>query len=277
MSNKRVDSKQLTKLLQRGTTTLKMYQTTVEESILTSIDSFSSNLKHLDLTTAILSSEILKNLLSSCRKLRKLSLESLNLNLAIVEEIGANEDLDTLNLAMCTGISFECGKLLISQLTSLKSFNIAWTNLNIETIEFLCQHLPRSIEQLNISGQRYNLTDEHVQILVRRAIRLRVLDISDSLLLTDQSLISIRQNSRLLTHLSASRCYLFTSTALIQLKLLAAFSILDLFGTLAAFPMQQLRDEFGTRIRLNVCPISTIARPTIGNQRTSIWGFRTRP
>jgi len=58
----------------------------------------------------------------------------------------------------------------------------------------------------------FRITD--IQSLVRRALRLRVLDISDSLLITDQSIISLRQHSRLLTHLSASRCYLLTPSAL---------------------------------------------------------------
>ncbi len=53
-----------------------------------------------------------------------------------------------------------------------------------------------------------------IQSLVRRALRLRILDISDSVLITDQSIISLRQHSRLLAHLSASRCYLLTSTVL---------------------------------------------------------------
>ena len=60
------------------------------------------------------------------------------------------------------------------------------------------------------------------------------------------------------------------------LKLLPAFSTLDIFGTLATFPLQQLRDEFGTRIHLNMCPFSSVARPTTGIQRTSVWGLRTR-
>ena len=104
MSHKRVDSRQLLSLLQRGTITLKMYQTTVnlktfpsveenpqdllvqvEDSIFTTFDGFSSHLKHLDLTTAILPTDLLQNLLGSCRALRKLSLESLTLNLPIVK------------------------------------------------------------------------------------------------------------------------------------------------------------------------------------------------
>lgn len=64
----------------------------------------------------------------------------------------------------------------------------------------------------NIIFNFYSFVD--IQSLVRRALRLRVLDLSDSLLLTDQSIISIRQYSRLLTHLSVSRCYLFTPATL---------------------------------------------------------------
>ena len=114
----------------------------------------------------------------------------------------------------------------------LRCLNIAWTELSFESVQHLCEALPRCVEQLNISGQRYNLTDTRnfnpiiekrayrlvrcldIQTLSRRAYRLRTLDISDSVLISDQSIVSLRQYSRLLTHLSASRCYLLTSTAL---------------------------------------------------------------
>ena len=114
----------------------------------------------------------------------------------------------------------------------LRCLNIAWTELSFESVQHLCEALPRCMEQLNISGQRYNLTDTRnfnpingkrpcpvvhfldIQTLSRRAYRLRALDISDSVLISDQSIVALRQYSRLLTHLSASRCYLLTSTAL---------------------------------------------------------------
>ena len=54
-----------------------------------------------------------------------------------------------------------------------------------------------------------------IQSLVRRVPRLRVLDISDSVMITDQAIISLRQYARLLAHLAASRCYLLTSNALV--------------------------------------------------------------
>jgi F-box and leucine-rich repeat protein 1 (S-phase kinase-associated protein 2) len=198
------------------------------------------------------------------------------LNYKIIEKIVANEQLDTLNLGMCTGLTFECCQLLITNLSLLRCLNIAWTDLTSESVQYICENIPRGLEQLNISGQRYNLTDDYLQSLVRRALRLRILDISDSVLITDQSIISLRQHSRLLAHLSASRCYLLTSPTLITLKLLPAFSTLDVFGTLPQLPLQQLRNECHARIHLNMFPFSNIARPTTGIQRTSIWGLRTR-
>ncbi|CAF3968993.1 unnamed protein product [Rotaria sp. Silwood2] len=274
MSYRRVDSEQINSVLQRGTITLRMCQTTVEDSNLTDIES--SALCHLDLTLAILSTELLINLLGSCCSLRKLSLESMPLNYKIIEKIVLHEQLDTLNLAMCTGLTFECCQLITNKLSLLRCLNIAWTELTSESVKYICETIPRCIEKLNISGQRYNLTDDYIQLLVRRAPRLCVLDISDSVLITDQSIIAFRQHSRLLGHLSASRCYLITPAALITLKLLPAFTTLDIFGTLAQMSLQQLRNEFGIRIHLNMFPFSTIARPTTGIQRTSIWGLRTR-
>jgi hypothetical protein len=46
---------------------------------------FSLSLRHLDLTSAIISTELLINFLSSCNLLRKLSLESMPLNYKIIE------------------------------------------------------------------------------------------------------------------------------------------------------------------------------------------------
>ena len=53
-----------------------------------------------------------------------------------------------------------------------------------------------------------------MQTLVHRAFRLHFLDISDSVLISDQSILALRQHSRLLEHLSVSRCYLLTPLAL---------------------------------------------------------------
>jgi hypothetical protein len=72
------------------------------------------------------------------------------------------------------------------------------------------------IVKINPIAKKLNFSSSFIgiQSLVRRALRLRVLDISDSVLITDQTIIFLRQHSRLLSHLSASRCYLLTSSAL---------------------------------------------------------------
>jgi hypothetical protein len=46
-----------------------------------------------------------------------------------------------------------------------------------------------------------------VENLTRRAIRLRVLDLSDSSLITDKSVTSVLRNCQYLEHVAFSRCY----------------------------------------------------------------------
>lgn len=43
--------------------------------------------------------------------------------------------------------------------------------------------------------------------LTRRAVRLRVLDLSDSSLITDKSVTSVLRNCQHLEHVAFSRCY----------------------------------------------------------------------
>lgn len=92
-----------------------------------------AKLQFLDLTLATISTDCLSSLLSACRSLRKLSLETLPLNTAIFEWVHKDEDgkrmcliefrklalnqhLDTLNLTMCTGIDLACCCILTGQM-----------------------------------------------------------------------------------------------------------------------------------------------------------------
>jgi hypothetical protein len=72
-----------------------------------------------------------------------------------------------------------------------------------------------------------------------------------------------------------SLLYFFSFFSTLKVLPVPAFATLDIFGTLAQIPLQQLRAELNTRIHLNIFPFSNIARPTIGIQRTSIWDLRT--
>jgi hypothetical protein len=80
---------------------------------------------------------------------------------------------------MCTGLTYQCCQLLMNKLSlyvnlllllllpisffvlhRLRCLNIAWTDLSCESVQYICETIPRCIEQLNISGQRCNLTDD---------------------------------------------------------------------------------------------------------------------
>lgn len=173
MSRKHIESCYLRDVLRRGTIVLKMYQTTVTthdfflrsslciggvlgpwsrnfpastkhlvESTWSSTNDCShrrlifrfTKLQFLDLTLATISTDCLTNLMGACRSLRKLSLETLPLNVTIFEwekcfftftarsktfssrKLAANAQLDTLNLTMCTGIDLDCCVILTGQL-----------------------------------------------------------------------------------------------------------------------------------------------------------------
>ena len=50
---------------------------------------------------------------------------------------------------------------------------------------------------------------------------------------------------------------------------------LDVFGMLRDTAVQQLRESL-PNIEINKFPFSSIARPTTGIRRTSVWGLRVR-
>ena len=59
---------------------------------------------------------------------------------------------------VCQYSFFSC--LKFSHIHRLRSLNLAWTDLSSESVQYICETIPRCIEQLNISGQRYNLIDD---------------------------------------------------------------------------------------------------------------------
>ena len=52
---------------------------------------------------------------------------------------------------------------------------------------------------------------------------------------------------------------------------------LDIFGVVDDRGLQKLHSLLGPSIALNQQRFSSVARPTYGLRRTSIWGLRTRP
>ncbi|CAF0895791.1 unnamed protein product [Rotaria sordida] len=279
MSRKQIESCYLRDVLLRGTIILKMYQTTVFGNSIYSPNrnTWFTKLQFLDLTLATISSDCLLSLISACRSLRKLSLETLSLNLSIFEKLSLNSQLDTLNLTMCTGIDLDCCSILTSQMKHLRYLNLGWTQLSDQCVHYICRTIQSSIEQLTITGFRQGMTDECVENLTRRAVRLRVLDLSDSSLITDKSVTSVLHNCLYLEHIAFSRCYAIAPIAYASLKQLRQLVSLDIFGVVDERGLQKLHSLLGSSINLNQQRFSYVARPTYGLRRTSIWGLRTRP
>jgi F-box and leucine-rich repeat protein 1 (S-phase kinase-associated protein 2) len=65
----------------------------------------------------VISRHSLKQLLSKCRKLKKLSLEHVKLDSSVVDEISENTKMEVLNLTMCEGLEWMCLRKLMISLT----------------------------------------------------------------------------------------------------------------------------------------------------------------
>ncbi|CAF3222431.1 unnamed protein product [Rotaria socialis] len=279
MSRKHIESCYLRDVLLRGTIILKMYQTTVHGNSIYSPNrnTWFTKLQFLDLTLATITPDCLLSLISACRSLRKLSLETLALNVAIFETLALNPQLDTLNLTMCTGIDLDCCSILTSQIKHLRYLNLGWTQLSDPCVHYICRTIQSSIEQITLTGFRQGMTDECVENLTNRAIRLRVLDLSDSSLITDKSVTSVVRNCVNLEHVAFSRCYAIAPISYASLKQIRHLASLDIFGVVDERGLQKLNTLLGPSISLNQQRFSYVARPTYGLRRTSIWGLRTRP
>jgi F-box and leucine-rich repeat protein 1 (S-phase kinase-associated protein 2) len=70
-------------------------------------------LMYLDLTMATISTSSLVTIFNKCKRLRKLSLESVPVNDNVLSALAANRDIEVLNLAMATGINIDGLKNLL--------------------------------------------------------------------------------------------------------------------------------------------------------------------
>lgn len=64
-------------------------------------------LMYLDLTMAVVAPSSLVTIFNQCRRLKKLSLESVPINDSVLIALSVNRDLEVLNLAMASGINAE--------------------------------------------------------------------------------------------------------------------------------------------------------------------------
>lgn len=122
-------------------------------------EGFQSKLQYLDFSMAFIETTDLLKFLQSCRILKKLSLEFVPVNDAICFEISENEKIETLNLAMCEGLTVAGVTVMLPRLKHLFALNISWTHLNTESVDVVAACLAPSTMRLNIAGCRDSLMD----------------------------------------------------------------------------------------------------------------------
>ncbi|XP_055587796.1 S-phase kinase-associated protein 2 isoform X2 [Uranotaenia lowii] len=264
-------------VLNRGTVILRLAQAHVTDPIFLPCNvepTFESKVQFLDLSMCSIDRQTLQELLSCCRSLRKLSLENVPIDGGCCQEIADNENLEALNLTMAEGLDAFSLTLLLKKLTKLHSLNISWTSLSRQAVEAVVNHVTPNLLRLNIAGCRSTLTDAALDKLIVRCPGLLELDLSDCTQLTSEC-IGMVCKLRKLEYLSLSRCYNIHVTAYLQLSELHSLLFLDVFGLLSEQAIVMLQTSF-PGVGINKFMHSSVARPTVGTRRTSIWGLRTR-
>ncbi|KAH8337296.1 hypothetical protein KR059_006045 [Drosophila kikkawai] len=265
----------LEQIMRRGVQVLRLAQTTVQEPAFTpSAAAFKSRLQYLDLSMAAISKSSLRTLFSQCRQLKKVSLESTELDDDICAEMAKNKSLEAVNMTMASGLTANSVRLMMESLTNLSSLNISWTDLSADAVTALVTNISPNVIRLNIAGCRRVLFDSHVATLQRRCPQLLELDLSDCNSLTPEVIPAIMK-FKMLEYLSVSRCYLIPATRFIELKGMPSLTYLDIFGMLSDAAMEVLEKQM-PKMGINKFIHSSVSRPTVGTRRTSIWGLRTR-
>ncbi|XP_018567474.1 S-phase kinase-associated protein 2 [Anoplophora glabripennis] len=281
VSNKHLEPGELGKILSKQVIILRLARTEIcNPPILPNMNAahpdFKSRLLYLDLSMAYISPESLAMLFGKCRRLKKLSLENVPVNDDVLIALSGNKDIEVINFAMSTGIQEDGLKYLLTNCRKIRELNIAWNYLNSCSIHYICENLPSTMDRLNFSGCRKLLTDKNVADLVSCCPRLRELDLSDCTSLTGEA---VRQITTLedLNFLALSRCYLIPYKSLLHLKKVYSLSYLDIHGGyIDADELKAVQEGLGARVAINKFKFSSVARPTVGMRRSSIWNMRVR-
>lgn len=114
-----------------------------------------------------------------------------------------------------------------------------------------------------------------VKKIVEACPNLVELDVSDCTNLTSSTLETIASGLPNLKRLSLSRCYNMAGSNFRQLENIGSLHHLELFGVLHDSVLASLTLDL-EKININRSPFSTVARPTTGYHRTSLWGLRVR-
>ena len=98
---------------------------------------------------------------------------------------------------------------------------------------------------------------------------------SDATALTRRAVQHVGELCACIESLSFSRCYSVAPAAYLMLSSVESLRYLNLFGVLKKDPLDEL-DSRLPAVTVNKFPFSSVARPTVGVKRTSIWNKRVR-
>ncbi|XP_022918162.1 S-phase kinase-associated protein 2 [Onthophagus taurus] len=239
-------------------------------------EDFRARLLYLDLSMAHVAPESLVEIFKRCCRLKKVSLEHVRINGDVLDALGYSKDIEILNLAMVEGIKEHGMRSLLENCRKLRELNVAWTYLDAATLMVLCSALPENLDRLNLSGCRKTLTDDNIRRLTSRCKKLRELDLSDCTGLTGETILHILQLKGL-NFLALSRCYQIPYKSLVYLKQIKSLVYLDVHaGYMDTSELRYIQDNLGPSVLLNKFKFSSIARPTVGPRRSSIWNMRVR-
>ncbi|KAL1116938.1 hypothetical protein AAG570_005407 [Ranatra chinensis] len=267
-------------VIQRGTRILRLASTKICSPVFRDtrpvLEDFVCRLEYLDLSECNMSEEDMELFLSKCRHLKKLSLESCELSLGVCSEVANNPNLVTLNLCLCGNLTAEGIDRILTNCKSLRALNVGWAHLSREAIDSLVKNLTDNIEQLNLSGSQNVINDRDLIQLMSRCHKLTELDVSDCLELTTAISSHIVRHLPKLRSISISRCFRINiQQFLSEVCRMRRLERVNAFRHIAADNVSSL-EAATPNIRYNQEPFSTIARPTVGIRRTSIWQMRCR-
>jgi len=217
----------------------------------------------------------LLHLMERCDKLIGLCLERCDvLDDQVCAEIAKNTRLRYLDLSLVRGLTPSGLRDIMTNCTALEELNLAWANHTNDTLRVVFETLPESMRRLNLSGTRdlVAMNDDAVEMVCERCPNLIELDLSDNVLLSEVSVVVIRERLPLLRVLTLARCYGIEPMEFLTLNHLDE---LNIFGCLLEESIQVLRYRLNP-VKINESALSTVAHPTNGCSVTSIWGQRTR-
>lgn len=229
----------------------------------------------MDLSSCTANPKDVHAIISRCTQLKNLSLEGMELSDDIIQCLAQNPQLEKLNLCGCSGFSPEAlGEMLLA-CSRLEDVNISWCDFSPLHVKAAVANVAPGVTRLNISGYRENLTLRDVKTLVKRCPKLRVLDLSDSVLLTTTCFSTL---SRLddLVNLGLSRCYHINPAALADLETFPSLCALQVYGLVQDGYLPTLKKDL-PGVDINSDPFSSVARPTpAGLRELSMWNMSCR-